>query len=129
MMKRIYHPYNLWEDWKAGMFDCSRINENTIRAAVGLLRSEKGLYDAMKFVAWNWPFAAAVNLSNHGRNRQAWLGQASCCHKVDANESETKMAWRGLADAERWAANNIADAVIQEWEKRQCQRNQLELTF
>jgi hypothetical protein len=72
----------------------------------------------MSMVADGWKYSAEVNLSNRNRNRQAWLGQASCCLIVGAPEDLTKQAWHTLTAAEKIAANAVADEVIAAWERR-----------
>lgn len=117
-MKRIYHPYHIWEDYLNGMYEERKDGKKQERIAqsVELLRNANELYAAMSYVANTWKYAAEVNLSNRGCNRQAWLGQAACCYVVHATEAEVRQAWNLLEDSERNAANTIADRVSYEWE-------------
>ena len=112
-MKRIYHPYDKWEDYKHGLFGA---DEQQTTGAAKLLATPEKLHAAMTHVSRNWKHAAEVNMTNRSRNRQAWLGQAACCYACGANEDTTKRAWRGLTDTERTEANAVADVVIIEWE-------------
>lgn len=115
VLKPIYHRYELWEDYKMGMFS-PQCHPSGVTAAYQLLRDLDRLEHAMWYVANHWPISAAVNLSNRGRNRQAWLGQASACWNVHATEEETKAAWRRLTKEEQDRANAVADKVTAEWE-------------
>ncbi len=63
-----------------------------------------------------WPFAAEANLTNRSRNRQAWIGQATCCFAYGSAEHQTKEAWHQLTSQEQAAANLAADKVISHWE-------------
>lgn len=114
-MKRVFYRYELWECYKHGMYKHEVLPMGTSRA-YQLLRNPCALYEAMKLVSERWTYSGLMNLSNRGRNRQAWLGQAACCYKEAATEDETKIAWRRLTKEEQDAANAVADRVIKEWE-------------
>jgi hypothetical protein len=75
----------------------------------------------------SWPISANVNLSHTSRNRQAWIGQASCCFNHGANERSTKIAWRQLRIKQQIKANLTADKVIVQWERNYIKNNQLDL--
>lgn len=117
-MKQIFHHYEKWEDWKDGLYVLSvdDPNEVMVRRAARLL-SDVDLFreSALKMIH-RYPYAAEVNLSNRSRNRQAWIGQASCCFVCGASEDLTKEAWHRLSAAEQDAANMVADYVIAVWE-------------
>jgi hypothetical protein len=63
-----------------------------------------------------WIYSAEQNLSNSSRNRQAWIGQASCCYKYGVPEHITKYAWRLMSFEQQHKANQIANKVIKIWE-------------
>lgn len=118
-MRRVYRHYELWEDYRAGMYAIPRAqpgDATLIGAATRLLTDCSSLHVAMRAVAFGWPHAAEVNLTNPSRNRQAWLGQASCCYSAGVPEHLTKAAWWTLTMEQRAAANAIADRVLLEWE-------------
>lgn len=121
-MKQIFHHYEKWEDWKDGLYVLSvdDPNEIMIRRAARLL-SDVDLFreSALKMIH-RYPYATEVNLSNRSRNRQAWIGQASCCFVCGASEDLTKEAWHRLSAAEQDAANMVADYVTVVWED-ECQ--------
>ena len=96
------------------MFNAKALNElELINNARNLLSDPITLKYEMRWVAYNWPFSAEMNLTNRGLNRQAWLGQAACCHKHGVPEYLTKKAWHLLNDDQRNIANGVADEVIQ----------------
>lgn len=117
-MKRIYHHYEKWEDWQNGMFsNHNPLNQDKlVWDAKGLLSNSGKLHDAMNSVIESWKFAAEENMSHRGRNRQAWLGQASCCFVHKVPEHLTKIAWNMLTDQQRIEANEVADIVIKKWD-------------
>lgn len=124
-MKQIYHPYHLWEDTKNGILN-KNFNEieteNLTQQARELLCDEKEFY----FIAWNvitkWVYASEQHLSNEHRNRQAWIGQASCCYKYKIPEHITKYAWRLMTLEQQEKANKVADKIISLWEKQNAQK-------
>lgn len=124
-MKRIFHHYEKWEDWKDGLYalDVQNPEEILIARATRLLRDVDHLRLAMLRVVHRWPNSAEVNLSNTSRNRQAWLGQAAACWACGATEDLTKEAWHRLTIAEQDAANLVADYVIAVWEQACSRQN------
>lgn len=120
-MKRIYHPYWLWEDWQNGLFETDgydeKETERLTELAKSLLENQEEFFRIAKEVITEWKYAAEMNLSNKGRNRQAWIGQASCCYKYKIPEYMTKYAWRMMSEENRIKANNTADNVIATWER------------
>jgi hypothetical protein len=115
-LTRVFHQYQLWEDYQNGMFK-NGMRESKILESIKMLTDKDILYDAMTYVSRNWKFAAEVNLTNRGGNRQAWLGQAACNYLTGATEYETRRAWGIIVEPERIEANSVADRVIEEWEQ------------
>ena len=117
-MKRIYHHYEKWEDWQNGMFanHDPLDQDQLVWNAKGLLIDTGKLLDAMNRCVLEWIHSAEENMSHKGRNRQAWLGQASCCLLHKTPEHLTKIAWNMLSEEEKRRANEIADIVIKNWD-------------
>ena len=102
-MKTKYYNYLLWEDWQNGMY--KQVNDNSeerIFKAVDLFKNKDELYNAMKYVAFNWKISAEVNFTNPSINYQAWLGQASQCYKNNCSDTRIK-------DGKACAARVVAD--------------------
>lgn len=118
-MERIFYNYKKWEDYKTGMFEVKKINneKELINLAKTILSNPKKLLEGMTIVCLNWKISCEVNLTNIGSNRQAWLGQATCFYKHKVPEQLTKIAWNELTEKQQNEANGIADKVIEEWEK------------
>lgn len=118
-ISQIFHHYEKWEDWKAGLFDsvCERFDEKLNLSKEVLQDEDKFLFIARDMVS-EWKYSAEQNLSDKSMNRQAWIGQASCCFNHKAPEFVTIQAWWMLSDEERIKANKIADIVILEWEQK-----------
>lgn len=124
-MKRIYHPFNLWEDFQNGMYEMGE--HEGLEEAKTLLSNPDELKKIMIIVCGEWIYSGEVNLSNRSRNRQAWLGQAACSYNSKTTEEVTRIAWGELTDQQREDANKVADEVIARWEKlhnqKICQKN------
>lgn len=116
MMTRIWHHFDLWEDYHHGMYDEDREGrrERVLRAAE-ILGDPILCERAMRMVVADWRYASEFNLSNAEINRRAWLGQAACSIYGGVHEDETREAWGLLTNEQRVQANNIATVVIKEW--------------
>lgn len=115
-MTRFYAPYQIWEDFNAGMYRSK--TDYTLALKCSLLLSDQCAFldSAIKMV-FEWEIASAVNLSNKSRNRQAWIGQATCCYIHGANENTTIAGWRMMDTQTQADANATADTVISYFEK------------
>ena len=134
-MKRIYHPYWLWEDHKNGLYDITKtyteIEEMDLSVkAKSLLSSPEWFMKIASKVIEEWKISAEVNLTNPSRNRQAWIGQASCCYAFRIPEHITKYGWRLMSPDQQKEANQVADQIIKKWEdNHKRQKNTLLKTF
>ena len=115
-MKRISHPYTVWEDYQAGMWTPPVDLPKEVMDAGDLLGNPPGLAEAMRDACTAMPRAAEHNLTNDEQNRRAWLGQAACLNAVSARRDSTCAAWGLLSQDQRDEANAVADMVIREWE-------------
>lgn len=116
-MQRIFHHYELWEDYHAGMYDESKDGrKERVAKAVEILGNAEICYKAMKKVIDEWKIATEYNLSNLEINRKAWLGQAACSCFAGIHEDETREAWGLMTEAQRIEANRIAASIIKEWQ-------------
>lgn len=116
MITRIWHHFDLWEDYHHGMYDEDREGrqERVLRAAE-ILGSPTLCEKSMRKVVAEWPRASEFNLSNAEINRRAWLGQAACSIYGGVHEDETREAWGLLTNEQRVRANKIATGIIKEW--------------
>lgn len=117
-MKQIYYPYWEWEDFQHEMY--SGVNDEEMMAKIGLAKDL--LKDVIEFesearkMIFQWPKAAAHNLTNRSINRKAWIGQATCCFTHYVPEVLTRLAWAELTTLERQAANDVATKIIENYE-------------
>ena len=117
-MIRIYHPYDLWEDYKHGFYDnLSGKNKNELGAKVVDLFSDSiktRIY--MQRVINEWKFSCEHNLSNNSMNKIAYLGQAACCMYAGIPSSITMEYWNKVDKSNRDKADEIAKELIEKWE-------------
>lgn len=115
-MKRIYHHYNLWEDYHAGMYDEIKYGrKKRVEKAAYILGTPEICKQAMEKVISEWKIATEYNLSNAEINRKAWLGQAACSCYANIHEDETREAWGLMTEQQRIKANQIAASIIKKW--------------
>ena len=118
-VRKIYHPYPEWEDFKHGLYrlPCCQDSTHQVDLSKLLLSQPTVFYNVALLMVQEWMIAADVNLSNRSRNRQAWIGQAACCFNHKAAEHQTKEAWWLLTNGQQAQANEAADCVIEIWER------------
>ena len=119
-MKRIWHPYTLWEDWRAGMWrrvlpdEVERFVEAAVR-----FTGDAMLYGSfMLRVTREWPFSCEHNLTERAMNRRAWVGHAAACMAIECPEYLTRRAWWMLTQEQRDAADAQATEAIRSWVNR-----------
>lgn len=117
-MKRIYHPYNLWEEYHAGMWnDIETDKEEEMLNKAIRFTGDHELYGSwMLKVIEQWKYSCEHNLSCVSMNRQAWIGHAACCLAIGCPEHITRRAWHCLSTEQQYKANMKADEAILKWE-------------
>lgn len=82
-MKRIYHTYEKWECYPAGMYETVAPGGMTAQEANetyrALLSDIPKFENALRGILAHWPNSCEHYLSNEKMNRIAWLGQAALC--------------------------------------------------
>jgi hypothetical protein len=123
---RVYHPFHVWEDWKAGMWrKVSGKEEKALLAKAVEFTGDAELYGQwMNLVPIRWPMACEHNLTDLSQNRRAWIGHAACQPAIGCPEHVTRSAWGFLTNDQQDLANAQADKVISAWE-RQGKHNEL----
>lgn len=129
-MQRIYHPYELWEDYQNGMYEeCRQGRKERVEQAAHILGNSDICRKAMQKVVSEWEIATEYNFSNLSVNRKAWLGQAACSCWAGIHEDETREGWGLMTDIQRYEANRIAQQIIDAWcnERESQESNQISL--
>jgi hypothetical protein len=117
-MKRIYHPYWLWEDYKAGFYDnCSGAEKNLfISKILEMFNSEKLTREFMLRVVNEWKYSCEHNLTNESMNKIAYIGQSACCLYCGAPNTITMESWNLLSNEVKERSNLIANEVLTIWQ-------------
>lgn len=117
-MKRVFYPYNLWEEVDFGMYTAvlgSAKRDRLVKKALSLLSNPTMLEHYMRKSLTVFPKSTERNLTTQGMNKQAWLGQAACCLFGNVPSDITKEAWGMLTLKQKDAANDAADRVYEDW--------------
>ena len=117
-MERIYHPYWLWEDYKAGFYDnCSdaKTKIKHINSVKYMFNSYKETKRCMFYVIDNWVYSMQHNLTNNAINKIAYIGQSACCYYNGVPSTITMEAWNLLDKEIQKQANIIAELSIKRW--------------
>lgn len=129
-MERIFHHYDKWEDYHAGMYSEIRDGrKERVQQAALILGTPSICEQAMEKVVSEWTIATEYNLSNAEINRKAWLGQAACSCWAGIHEDETREAWGIMTIEQRTKANEIAARIIKKWIKDREYEEQPQLSM
>ena len=116
-MKRIYHPYWLWEDYKAGFYDniSGEKKKELILKVIEMFNDEKLTKENMLYVVNNWTYSCEHNLTNESLNKIAYIGQGACCVYAGVPCSITMESWSLLSDEVKKRSDKIALECINIW--------------
>lgn len=119
MMKRMYHSWDKWEDYKYGFYDGKiKSKENMINNCKGLFQNLNLFEECLKTIILNWKFSCEHNLSNPGLNKVAYLGQAACALKFEAPNSVSRIGYNILSEKEKNEADKLAMNYLKKWESK-----------
>lgn len=124
-MKRIYHPWNKWEDYRCnfyggvGTFD----KTNSLQTYASLLSDLPRFESALKTIIDEWRHSCEHNLSNESMNRVAYLGQASCALVYNVPHNVCMGGYNLLTDEQKAAADAMALKYLNIWLTRMREEN------
>jgi hypothetical protein len=126
-VKKIYHPYWLWEEYINGMWrnETPEYERDNIQKIIEFTGNHIEYGNAMFEVIENWNYSCEDKLSNISINRKAWIGHAACCFKHGYPEYLVRQAWKQLTDKQRELANIQAENAIKQWERNQRSKTML----
>jgi len=118
--KRIYHPFQLWEDYEHGFYDnCSGVEKSEkIKIAVKMFQSEPLTKKYMMLVVNTWKYSCEHNLTNSSLNKIAYIGQAACCLYGQVPNTVTMEAWNCLDIDTQKRSDAIAKTALSNWEEK-----------
>jgi hypothetical protein len=118
-MDRIYHTWDKWECYPAGLYDkkpkCGDLSDDECKAWYSqLLTDQKAFEAALSKVVTEWKFSCEHYLTNENMNRLAWLGQAALCvaHGIPA---KYRGGFNMLTVKQKRLANEIALKYLNVW--------------
>lgn len=119
-MKKVWHKYTEWEDYKNGMWRTVTQKElnGFMLKAVEFTGNAKLYGENMLRVIKEWPISTEENLTDQSINQKAWVGHAATCLAIDCPEYITRMAWGKLTKRQQEEANAMATNAIYEWNIR-----------
>lgn len=123
-MERVYHPYWLWEDYKAGFYNniSGEIKKEKIKKVLEMFNDKEKVFFFMNKVIDDWVLSCEHNFTNPSLNRIAYLGQAACCLYSEIPNTITMEAWSLLSKEVKESANEIAKETIEKWENNYKKR-------
>ena len=116
-MKRIYHYYEKWEDFHAGMWSRSIPEDETnqLKQAIEFTGNHIKYGIAMMRVIREWPITCEYNLTNKSINQKAFIGHCAVCLQLGIPEYITRLAWSYLTNEQQNKANERAQYAIDMW--------------
>lgn len=117
VMERIWHPYWLWEDWKAGMWSKSSAKDRSemLQKAVEFTGDAERYGAAMLVIVDKWKFSCEHNLTDASTNKLAWIGHAATVYAIGCPEDITRQAWGTLTQEQQDKANAKAQEALNIW--------------
>jgi hypothetical protein len=117
-MNRIYHPHDVLEEHKHGMWKTilGAERERLLAQAIEFTGNAQRYGTYMMRVVREWRYSCEHNLTCSDMNRQAWVGHAACCLALGCPEDITRCAWHCLTQQQQDEANAQADKAIQFFE-------------
>lgn len=115
-LKRVYHPYQAWEEISHNMWGSVDDKANMLERAIEFTGDYKRYGSFMLRVIDEWPISCENALTDYHLNRRAWVGHAACALAIKCPEDITRKAWGYLNYEQQLLANKEAERAIQTWE-------------
>jgi len=118
-IKRIYHSWEKWEDYKHGFYNNVSGKDKLImiEKVVEMFSDPELTKKCMGKVIKSWFFSCEQNLTNNGMNKIAYIGQAACCIYAGVPSTVTMEAWSKVPEEFKLIADSIASDILKEWEE------------
>jgi hypothetical protein len=117
-LKRVYHPYDTWEEIKFNMWGEVDDKAEWLQKAIAFTSDHKQYGHYMLRVTREWPISCENALTDININQMAWIGHAACALAMQCPEDIIRTAWGYLTDEQRLLANKEAERAIQKWSIR-----------
>jgi hypothetical protein len=116
-LKRIYHPYSLWEDYKYGFYNnCTGAEKlKKIDKVIEMFNDKDATFRYMNMVVDEWKYSCEHNLTNNSINKIAYIGQGACCLYAEIPSTVTMEAWSKLTKEVQERSDKLALMTINKW--------------
>lgn len=114
---RIFHTYEKWECYKAGLYETTKegMNKAQCEEAYRAFLSDLPKFEAaLSVVVSEWKHSCEHYLTNTSMNRIAWLGQASACQALGI-PATYRGGFYKLTEDEQTVANELALVYLNKW--------------
>lgn len=115
-MKRVYHPWWVWEEVKHNMWGAVDDRQAMLRRAIEFTGDHKLYGRWMRKVIAAWPNSCENALTDASLNKRAWIGHAACAMAFRCPEDIVRQAWGHLSDEQRLLANKEAERALRLWQ-------------
>lgn len=124
-IKQIYHNYNLWEDYKNGMWKkvSKEDEEGMLQIAIEFMSNHIKWGKAMIDVVDNWNYTCEQNLTDAAIYHKPFIGQCAVCYEFKIPEYITRLVWNKLTDEQQVLANKQAGIAIRKWKTQHIKKN------
>lgn len=124
-LKRVYHPYNQWEEVKFNMWEDITNEKRWLEKAIYFTGNHE-LYGSFMFrVIKEWPVSCENALTDSFINQKAWVGHAAAALAIGCPEHITRKAWGFLTDEQKFLANKQAERAILSWKNNYIESEKL----
>ena len=124
-LKRVYHPYDTWEEIRFNMWGDVKNEKEWLERAISFT-SDHLLYGKhMSKVVSEWPISCENALTDEYINKKAWIGHAAVALAIQCPEHITRKAWGFLTDEQKFLANKQAEQAIRTWQNHYYESKKL----
>jgi hypothetical protein len=116
-MKRIFHPWDKWEDFRYNFYGTTAGFKKTevVKQYAQFLRDIPAFDKALNTILNEWPYSMEHNLSNESMNRIAYLGQAAMALVYKVPHDISCGGYNLLTQEEKNAADAKAQEYLNKW--------------
>ena len=118
-IKRIWHPWDKWECYKAGFWNTTPPQGLSMAEGEQLYCDffrEKDFAATLTKVLKEWPHSCEHNLTSASLNKIAWGGQAAACYALGL-PADCRAGYNLLDANLKKEMDNISESLIRGWYK------------
>lgn len=114
-LKRIYHPFQKWEEVASNMWGTVSDRDTELQKTIAFTGDHRLYGQFMRRVVLEWPISCENALTDAHLNKKAWIGHAAVALALQVPEDITRQAWGHLTDEQQLLANGEAERAIASW--------------